>query len=65
MFNSEIQKDLRHNLTVNVLEIDYRTAFLVAAIGGLVTALVLHVGVSDPRYLEQDFTNHSVKVLPE
>ncbi|MBE8999360.1 MULTISPECIES: MFS transporter [unclassified Nostoc] len=45
--------------------IDYRTAFLVAAIGGLVTALVLHLGVRDPRYLEQNFSNHSVEVLPE
>ncbi|AUB40057.1 MFS family permease [Nostoc flagelliforme CCNUN1] len=45
--------------------IDYKTAFLVAAIGGLVTALLLHVAVSDPRYLEQNFSNHSVKVLPE
>lgn len=35
--------------------IDYRTAFLVAAIGGLVTAVILHVGVRDPRYLEQNF----------
>lgn len=45
--------------------IDYKTAFLVAAIGGLITALVLHLGVTDPRYLEQNFTNHSVKALPE
>ncbi|MFN6515816.1 MAG: MFS transporter [Nostoc sp. CreGUA01] len=30
--------------------IDYQTAFWVAAIGGLLTALVLHVGVRDPRY---------------
>ncbi|MGF1939232.1 MAG: MFS transporter [Nostoc sp. ChiQUE02] len=45
--------------------IDYKTTFLVAAIGGLVTALLLHVGVSDPRYLEHNFSNHSVEVLPE
>jgi MFS family permease len=48
-----------------VENIDYKTTFLVAAIGGLVTALFLHVGVSDPRYLEQNFNNHSVNVLPE
>ncbi|MBN4004540.1 hypothetical protein [Nostoc sp. LPT] len=45
--------------------IDYRTTFLVAAIGALVTALLLHVGVSNPRYLEQNFSNDSVNVLPE
>ncbi|MFN6485125.1 MULTISPECIES: MFS transporter [unclassified Nostoc] len=48
-----------------VENIDYRTTFLVAVMGGLVTALFLHVGVSDPRYLKQNFSNHSVNVLPE
>ncbi|MBN3925745.1 MFS transporter [Nostoc sp. NMS4] len=48
-----------------VENIDYKTTFLVAAIGALVTALVLHIGVSDPRYLEQNFNNDSVNVLPE
>ncbi|WP_392533593.1 MFS transporter [Nostoc sp. C117] len=48
-----------------VENIDYRTSFLVAAIGALLTALLLHVGVSDPRYLEDNFSNHSVNVLPE
>ncbi|MDM9584324.1 MULTISPECIES: MFS transporter [unclassified Nostoc] len=48
-----------------VENIDYRTTFLVAAIGALVTTLLLHVGVSDPRYLEENFSNDSVNVLPE
>ena len=48
-----------------VENINYRTTFLVAAIGALVTALLLHVGVSAPRYLEQNFSNDSVNVLPE
>ncbi|MEH1808104.1 MFS transporter [Nostoc sp.] len=48
-----------------VENIDYRTTFLVAVIGALVTALLLHVGVSNPRYLEQNFSNDSVNILPE
>lgn len=37
--------------------IDYQTTFWAAAIGGLLTALILHVGVRDPRYLEENFTS--------
>jgi MFS family permease len=48
-----------------VENIDYKTTFLVAAIGALVTALLLHVGVNNPRYLEHNFSNDSVNVLPE
>ncbi|MBN3882100.1 MULTISPECIES: MFS transporter [unclassified Nostoc] len=48
-----------------VENIDYKTTFLVAAISGLVTALLLHLRGSDPRYLEQNLSNHSVNVLPE
>ncbi|QLE46045.1 MFS transporter (plasmid) [Nostoc sp. C052] len=48
-----------------VENIDYRTSFLVAAGGALVTALLLHIGVNDPRYLEQNFSNDSVNILPE
>ncbi|MDZ8187727.1 MAG: MFS transporter [Nostoc sp. ChiSLP02] len=36
---------------------DYKTTFLVAAMGGLITALVLYVGVREPRYLDQNFSN--------
>ncbi|MFN6535717.1 MAG: MFS transporter [Nostoc sp. EkiNYC01] len=39
--------------------IDYQTTFWVAAMGGLLTALLLHVGVSDPRYFEQNFSNNN------
>ncbi|MBW4672651.1 MAG: MFS transporter [Desmonostoc geniculatum HA4340-LM1] len=38
--------------------IDYQTTFWVAAMGGLLTALLLHVGVRDPRYLQQNFSNN-------
>ncbi|WP_414564098.1 MULTISPECIES: MFS transporter [unclassified Anabaena] len=42
--------------------IDYKTTFLVSAMGALVTALILQIGVRNPRYLEQHFRDHSVKV---
>ncbi|MEH2177173.1 MFS transporter [Nostoc sp.] len=48
-----------------VENIDYRTTFLVATIGALVTAVILQVGVSNPRYLEENFGHDSVNVLPE
>jgi len=36
--------------------VDYGATFLVAAIGGLVTALFLLIGVRNPRYLEHNFS---------
>ncbi|MBD2681136.1 MULTISPECIES: MFS transporter [Nostoc] len=37
--------------------INYQTTFWVAAIGGLLTALLLHLEVRDPRYVEQNLSN--------
>lgn len=38
--------------------INYQTTFWVAAIGGLLTALLLHLEVRDPRYVEQNLSNN-------
>ncbi|BAY78040.1 major facilitator transporter [Nostoc linckia NIES-25] len=37
--------------------INYQTTFWVAAVGGLLTALLLHLEVRDPRYVEENLSN--------